>query len=350
MTFLNNKFFNLRVFFSAKLWLYLSLVAVSTIVSSYASLDSASYQEIFRLYSTNGWDNFYGQLRGSEPFYLVTSKLLSGWPSIYWFVLIASISVGLKISLIQRASSHFYMSFLIYFSYFFILFDGTAIRSSLAIIVAYWGAWFFSKQRLVLAAILVFIAFVCFHYSLIFFFVVVFFKNYRATKVLIISYPILVLLWYFGYDFLSAISDVIQSLNPSEIGIDKLRTYLLLTEFDAYPYSVQFVFLFFYTVAVYRRYYKELTEFELICINCVLMSIVTIALLVGAPGIQIRTSEIFRFGLVFIFPYYYRYLLEWVKKPWLATCLMLLALIGYFYYYVILAGLIVWPKAWSLPL
>ncbi len=76
------------------------------------------------------------------------AKLYNNSYSILWFASIAFISLGLKLLLIYKVSRFFYWSLALYLVYFFVLFDGTVIRISLAIIIAYWGAWFFSNQTL----------------------------------------------------------------------------------------------------------------------------------------------------------------------------------------------------------
>lgn len=323
------------------------LVPVATIISAYLSLDSLAYQGIFAYYSSTPWYNLWSEVRGYEAFFLVLAKLLNGWPSIIWFSFIAALSVCLKLALIEKGSRHFYLSLLIYLSYFFVLQEGTGIRVSLAIAVAFWGAFFLSKDRWVLALFIVVSAALFFHYSLILFLIVFAFRNKKTTYILMLAWPCLVLFWWFGLSFLVLIKQLIVYVDPTWIGFNKFISYALQYNEASVPYSLQFILLYSTSVVVFFRYRDELNTFELICFNCVFASIVTLGVFAGAEGLQNRLSEIFRFGLVFVFPLFYRYCLEWVHKPWIANVLTGGALLGYFYYYVLRAGLIVLPENWN---
>lgn len=324
------------------LFLLFILVSAAAVFSAYLSLDSSAYQKIFSKFSASGWGNVWAEIRQYELFFLVLAKLYNNFHSIFWFASIAFISVGLKLFLIYKVSRLFYWSLALYLFYFFVLFDGTVIRVSLAIIIAYWGAWFFANGRYFIALGLLLLSASCFHYSLAFFSVVVFFNRRSTSVVLIILYPLLVAFWYAGYDILHLSSDLIRSLDVNMVGVDQLIKYLRRISPDAVLYSLHFTALYVGSVMVFLRYRDELTSFERICFNCVFMSVVVLAVFVGATVVQNRVSEIFRFGLVFIFPFYYKYLLEWVKNPFLATGLIALGLMAYFYKYVVLQGLISW--------
>jgi hypothetical protein len=121
------------------------LATSATIISAYTSLDSLdslAYQRIFLKISLRPWGEIWKETR-EYNFFLVLAKLYNNSYSILWFASIAFISLGLKLLLIYKVSRFFYWSLALYFVYFFVLFDGTVIRISLAIIIAYWGAWFF---------------------------------------------------------------------------------------------------------------------------------------------------------------------------------------------------------------
>ncbi len=325
---------------SPKFFLYIVLAIIATLLSAYLSLDSVAYQRIFERYSSTGWSGFLGEMRRYEAFYIGLAKLYQGLSSIVWFSTIALFSVGLKLLLIQKSSRHFYWSVAVYLGCFFVLFDGTVIRASLAIVIAYWGAYFFSKNRYLIAFALVLLATFFFHYSLAFFFVVILFRCRDVSWVLIASYPVLVGVWLLGYDLLHLSLDLIKDMDENIVGVGKLKSHLLQIDNDAVPYSIQFIVLYLMSVCVFWCYRNDLTDFERICFNCVFMSLVVLVLFVGSTATQNRTSEIFRFGLVFIFPLYYCYLLEWIRKPWLAMTLTAIGLSAYFYKFVILQGLI----------
>lgn len=333
---------NKIISFKLLILVFFLLSFIATMISAYVSLDSLAYQRIFSKFSLSPWGGIWKETREYEIFFLALAKLYNNSYSILWFASIAFISVGLKLFLIYKVSRLFYWSLALYIAYFFVLFDGTVIRVSLAIIIAYWGAWFFANGRYFIALGLLLLSVSCFHYSLAFFSVVVFFNRRSTSVVLIILYPLLVAFWYAEYDILHLSSDLIKSLDVNMVGVDQLRKYLRRISPGAVPYSLHFIALYCGSVLVFLRYRDELTSFERICFNCVFMSVVVLAVFVGATVVQNRVSEMFRFGLVFIFPFYYKYLLEWVKSPFLAAGLIALGLMAYFYKYVVLQGLISW--------
>jgi len=329
-----------QVFRSPKFLLFLLLVTTATVISSHYSLDANAYQIIFKDHSSSGWSNLLNETKRYEAFYLVLAKLYSGWPSIIWFATIAVFSVGLKLLLIQHTSRHFYLSVLAYVGFFFVLYDGTVIRASLAIIIAYWGAWFFSQRYYLLAFLLVSIAATCFHYSLAFFFVVVLFKSKRVSLFLIAAYPLLVGLWFLGFDFVSVGGGIVSSLSADFPGINKLRSYLLRVDPNGVPYSLFFLGLYLSSMVIYFFYQRQLTDFERICLNCVFMSFLVLAIFVGATATQNRVSEIFRFGLVFVFPYYFKFISDWLLNKFWSSVVLVIGLIAYFYKFTVIQGLI----------
>jgi hypothetical protein len=338
--------FNFDLYKKKYIFIFFSLLAA--FLSTHMSLDSAAYQSIFNYYSSSGWARIISEVRSYEAFFVIAAKLLNGFPSFFWFLIISLISVGLKIYTIEKTSRNFYISFVFYLVYFFVLLDGTQIRVSLAIAIAYLGLYFLSGKKIYKSLLLTLSSALFFHYSLIFILAIYVFKNRKTIVFLAGLWPILILCWWFGFDLLSLSKVVFSYADQSWIGVDKVNSYLNSYDENSAPYSLQFVLLFSASVIVYWRYRDELTDFEIICFNCIFMSLVVLGLFVGASGFQNRVSEIFRFGLIFIFPLYYRYCLEWVRKPWIANILLSGFLIGYFYYYVLRAGLVVWPENWGL--
>ena len=336
-----------QVLRNPRFYLFLLLTIIATIISAYLSPDSIHYQGSLSYHSAQSWADFFVEMKSFEAFYLTLAKLYKGQPSYLWFATIALFSVSLKLLLIQQASRHFYLSLMAYLCCFYVLLDGTVIRASLAIVIAYWGAWFLSKHRYPLAVFLIFIAATCFHYSLVFFFLVLLFNSKRLSLFLIVLYPLLILFWFFDYSVLGSLFSFLTSLNDGIPGVEKLQGYLLIEDEHAAPYSLQFIVLYLLSVLVYWRYRGEVQTFEQISFNCVFMSLVVLAIFVGAQDIQIRVSEIYRFGFVFVFPFYYNFLSEWIKPLWLVNLIFCLALLFYFNYYVMQAGLITLPRDWG---
>jgi len=336
------------LYFYRKECLFILFSLLAAFLSAYMSMDSVNYQNIFNHYSSSGWGNIAIEIRGYELFFIVCAKIMNGFSSFFWFLMISLISVSLKIYTIEKTSRNFYISFAFYLAYFFVLLDGTQIRVSLAIAIAYLGLYFLSGDKNYKSLFLILSSALFFHYSLVFILAIYVFKNRKTIVFLASLWPILILCWWLGVDFLSLSKIVFSYADQNWVGIDKVNLYLNSYDKSSAPYSLQFIFLFCASVIVYWRYRDELTDFEVICFNCVFMSLVVLGLFVGASAFQNRVSEIFRFGLIFIFPLYYRYCLEWVRKPWIANVLIGGFLIGYFYYYILRAGLIVWPENWGL--
>lgn len=328
-------------------FIFILLFALATIISAYLSLDSSNYQGIFKKYSATDWSKIWLEIKDYEIFFLALAKIFNGWSSIIWFAVIAACSVSLKLILIHKGSRSFYLSVLLYVTYFFVLQDGTGIRVSLAIAVAFFGAFFFSTGRNFLALFIISCAAFLFHYSLALFFLIFAFRNKKITYVLILTWPCLIVLWWLGLSGISVIKMLVVHIDPDWIGFNQLRSYALKFNETSAPYSVQFIFLYITSVIVFFRFKNDLTYFEVICFNCVFVSLVFLAVFAGAESLQNRISEIFRFGLVFVFPLFYRFCLEVTNKVMIANIIIGTGLAGYFYYYVLRAGLIVWPDSWN---
>ena len=339
---------DIRFFYLTRALVFVFLVLLATLISSSFSLDSLAYQDIFSTYSKTGWSEIFSEIKQYELFFLFSAKVFNGLPSVFWFGFIAFLSILLKLTLVQKGSRNFYLSLFFYVAYFFVLQDGTGIRVSLAIALAFWGAFCLSKDRFFWAFFLFSIAALFFHYSLFLFFIVFFFRDRRVSYFFVFLWPFLIILWWFGFDLISVIRSVVIDLDLNVIGLNKFRYYALNVSASSAPYSLQFLILYIASVLVFLRFKDELKSFELICFNCVFVSMVFLGVFVGAEGLQNRVSEIFRFGLVFIFPFYYQFCLEATRNRMLTNVLVFGGLIGYFYYYVLRAGLIVWPENGSL--
>lgn len=342
----NFNFFKFDSFWFCFFLLFL-LTFLATVVSSSFSLDSIGYQDFFSYYSQSSWSKIWTEIRGYELFFLVLAKIFNGWPSVLWFFVIAASSISLKLILMQKSSRHFYLSLFFYVSYFFILHDGTGIRVSLAIAIAFWGVFLLGKNRVAMAFLLIMSAAMFFHYSLFLFLIVFCFGNKKVSCFLIFLWPFTVLMWSFGFDLITLSREVFLQINYNWIGLNKLKSYALNYNENSAPYSMQFIIIYLVSVVVFLRYRDILTKFELICFNCVFASIAFLGVFVGAEGLQNRVSEIFRFGLVFIFPLYYFYFSDFIKRDIVMKMLTGLFLVGYFYYYVLRAGLIVLPESWG---
>lgn len=316
------------------------LIVFAILNSTYLSVDSENYRYAFDFYNETSWDLFLSQLHEIEFFYLLISKLYPHDQYLYIFSIIGLLSVSLKWYLMRQTSRIFTVSLLFYFSYFFILLDGTQIRVSLAIAIAFWGIYLWIEKKHFYGICLLLLASLFFHYSLFAILPLLLLTSKKHTKYLIASWFFLVILWYFGFSFISFLQSVITLIDKETIGISKITLYLSRHDPNSYPYSLQFLLLFFASIFVFFKYQSDLTDFEIICFNSVFVSFLILVIFTGESVLQNRLSEIFRFALVFISPLYYKFLVDYLPKKWQANLVLALALIGYFSYYILRTGMI----------
>ncbi|NVK75388.1 MAG: EpsG family protein [Oceanospirillaceae bacterium] len=322
----------------------LILIIVATIISHSFSVDSKNYKEAIEVYNETSWRFFFQQLREFELFHLIVAKLLPLDTPIIYFSIIATLSLTLKLYLFKKTSRSFELSLLFYLAYFFVLLDGTQVRVSIAISIAFWGIFFLSKNRSIIAAALIAAAALFFHYSIFFLFIVFFIRKKEITKYIIFSWFILMAVWLLGVNYLAFFKMLLSYIDPDFFGVSKIKIYLQRIDPNSAPYSLQFLLLFFSSICVYNRYKNVLNDFEVICFNLVFFSFIILVIFTGESVLQNRLSEIYRFGIVFIFPLYYKFILDITHRDWLTKAIIATLLIGYFFYYVVLAGLIVIPN------
>lgn len=325
-----------------KFLFFFFLVILASVISSSMSLDSIAYHNILEMIRNSS--NFYDEIKHNEIFFLFLAKILATANDFFWFLFVSIISVSLKLCLIEKTSRSFWLSSFFYASYFFVLFDGTQIRSSLAIIIAFWGGYFISERKFLLSLLIISFSALFFHYSLAFFLISLLFYSRRTVFILVLLWPVLIVSWFFDFHFIHVLVSSLSPVTSNWIGLGEFKRYLLHLNKNAYPYSSQFIIMYLTSIFVYYKYKDELNGFEIFCFNCLFFSFVMLGLFVGVDAVANRLSEIFRFGIVFVIPLYYRFLLELVKNKWCANFFFSCALVGYFCFYVIHAGLIVWPK------
>lgn len=323
-----------------KTYLFYILVGVfAGIFSTYFSHDSLAYQGLFLGYSTTPFSNTFHEITGHELFFVLSSKVLSFLPALVFFCLYAVVSFAIKLTLIEKASRYPLLSLLCYFAFFFLYLDGTVIRVSLGIAVAYWGIYLLSKNNVFGFFAVITLSSFLFHYSLIVLLIMPLFRNHHSILFTIALTFIFLALFYFDYGVLDLILTSIHHLDTSYVGVNKLVSYLNRSEMS-HPYSIIFGSLFIASLVGYFLFRKELSEFELISFNMLFLSFLCLVALYESQVLQNRFSEIFRYSLIFVAPLFYEALTRFSVKPRWAMGLYCLFLSGYFFYYYYFKGII----------
>jgi hypothetical protein len=314
-------------------YIFVFLVCIlSSVFSAYFSHDSTAYQELFSHYSATHVGNIFNEMVGYELFFLFFAKSLSFFPAFVFFFLYAVLSFSIKFVLIKKVSKTPILSLLCFFAFFFLYLDGTVIRVSLGIAVAYWGVYLLSKNKLFYFIIVILLSGVFFHYSLIVLLIMIFFKSHVSILIVLSLLLFSLVIYFFGFGFLDFFSTVINCLDSSYIGVDKLTSYLNKSQMS-HPYSMVFIALFIASLLTYFLFKDELNSFELIAFNMLFLSFFFLVAFYQSQALQNRVSEIFRYSLVFVAPFFYYALKDILMKPRWAMVIYCFFLSGYFFYY-----------------
>lgn len=331
-------------------WLYTSnkinryafvffVCGLSSVFSAYLSHDSLGYQTIFSKQSMTPFISIFDEMFGYELFILIIPKFFYIFPVFVLFCFYALLSFSIKIVLIERVSRNPVLSLLCFFAFFFLYLDGTVIRVSLGIAVAYWGVYLLSKNNFFGFLAVIFLSSLLFHYSLIVLLIMPFFRTHISILFTIVLTFFLLLLFFLGHGILDFLLIATQHIDSSFIGVNKLFSYLNRSQMS-HPYSIVFGSLFVASLVGYFLFRKELSEFELISFNMLFLSFLCLVALYESQVLQNRFSEIFRYSLIFVAPLFYEALTRFLVKPRWALGVYCVFLSGYFFYYYYIKGII----------
>lgn len=338
------------LYFASLSWLYsenkvgkivfISLVCLfSGFFSAYFSHDAMAYQSILKDYSADSFREVLNDIERYELFFLISLKVFSFYPVIFFFCFYALLSFVIKLALIENISRNPMLSLLCFFAFFFLYLDGTVIRVSLGIAVAYWGIYLLSKNNLLGFFATILLSSLLFHHSLIVILIMPVFRSQLSILFTIVLTFTFLLLFFFDYGILGFLLSTTQYLDSSFIGVNKLISYVHNSQMS-HPYSIIFGSLFIASLAGYFLFRKELSEFELISFNMLFISFLCLVALYESQALQNRFSEIFRYSLVFVAPLFYEALTRFSVKPRWALGLYCFFLSGYFFYYYYFKGII----------
>lgn len=248
--------------------------------------------------------------------------------AIMLFFAISSISI--KIFAIKRLSFNPYLTILFYFSYYFLIQEMTQIRIGLAAAFFLMALIsFLNGKRLLFTGLMIFAT--LFHYSAIFYLVILFFSTTKFNRNLYSSLLILSIILSFVK---LPLLDILGNFDPSNIS-DKFNNYVEISEngdlsinfFNAL--NVCNILCCTYLIYFIKRD-TLLSDTKLILfLKCNILSIFLLAFLSGVPAIALRFSQLFGIVQIFLFTYLVRYLPA--KKY---NILFLVALAALFFYVI----------------
>jgi hypothetical protein len=308
------------------------ICGLSSVFSAYLSYDSLGYQAIFSKYSITPFSSIFNEMLAYELFFLITSKFFYVFPVFVLFCFYALLSFSIKLALIEKVSRNPMLSLFCFFAFFFLYLDGTVIRVSLGIAVAYWGVYLLSKNNLLGFFVIIVLSSLFFHYSLVVLLIMPLFRSHLSIVFVLLMIVSFLILFFLGFGIIDLLLIVAGYVDSSYVGVNKLVDYLNKSKMS-HPYSMIFIALFFASLLAYYLFKKELSSFELITFNMLFLSFFFLVALYQSQVFQNRISEIFRYSLVFVAPFFYYALKNILMKPRWAMVAYCFFLSGYFFYY-----------------
>ena len=233
------------------------------------------------------------------------------------------LTVTLKVFAINRLSSFPYLAILFYFTHFFFLHEMTQIRIGFASAIFFISLVFYLKGQKVKFILMIFLA-TLFHYSAIFYLLLLLLKSKYFNRYLYLSLIIIALiLGYLKIPFL----DFLGSVDPANIS-GKLNNYTEMVE-SGIAESLNFFNVLTLLDIVISLYFifaipKSLLIKDKIInlsLKCNILSIFFLAFLSGVPSIAFRVSELFGLASIFLYSSLVKYL-PFGKLNILATILI----------------------------
>ncbi|MEO9656070.1 EpsG family protein [Marinomonas sp.] len=341
MTFLVSTF--VATYFSLVTWLYskhkiqlalyvILISALTTVFSTYLSHDSKQYINFIQIHGSATFNELATNLKKIEITFIALSQLLHQTHPLFFFGIYSVSSFYLKVTLFNKASSAPLITLATFLALYSIYFDGTVIRVSLGLAACYWALYALSKDKLLTYCGLISIFALTLHYSLAIFLLLAFTRSQKSIILILAAYILLVLLYIFGVEVgLVSVTELLLSLDSSIPGASKLQFYLKTLNLSD-PFSFSQTPLFVLSLIVYFKYKQQLSRFDILIFNSFFLSFVIFAAFYHSEIIQVRLSEMLRFSVIFIAPYFYKLALDTLssKRTAQATFGAFLAL--YFYY------------------
>ena len=334
----------IATYFSLCSWLYkkreinsstfvLLISILIALFSAYFSHDSRAYQNLLMSYGSIGYKDILNQLKEYELFFILSTKLFFNLHDLAFFIFYASLSFTLKLNLFKVASMSPFITLISFLALYVIYFDGTVIRVGLGIAACYWSLYFLSKDRQHIFYLLILLSSLTLHYSLSIFLLLALANSKKSINVILFTYASILLIYLFEIEVgLITISDTLEKIDTKFPILHKLQGYISRSTLSD-PFSFSQTPLFILSAIVYFKYKKTLSRFDLIMFNTFFLSFLVFAFLYHSQVIQGRFSEMLRFSVIFITPYYYKLAIEVLKNETLAKIFFGSFLFVYFFYY-----------------
>lgn len=314
--------------------IYVTTISLFTaFFSAYLSHDSLNYQLLISLHGNSGWSALPNELLQKELFFLIGAKLVNNLDSFILFFLYAFLSFSLKWILFKQVSSTPFVTLATFLALYIIYFDGTIIRVSLGLAACYWASTLIVEEKPIHYVIAILLSTILFHYSLAIFLILPLIKSHRSIAIILTSYVLLMTLYYLNIEFgIAYVVKYYSNFEHSLPGGEQLKYYLQHSTLSD-PYSISQTPLFLGSLLVYLRYKDKFNNFEVLMFNTFFVSFLIFAFLYHSQVIQGRFSELLRFSVIFITPYYYRLAIDILKNETLAKIAFGGFLAMYFFYY-----------------
>lgn len=265
------------------------------------------------------FDNIYELTgKGNLSYFLI---LEPGYIAVvYFFRLLFESNYGLAIMLffaisgmliktitINKVSINPYLSLLFYYSYFFIFYEMAQIRIGLASAIFFISLPCLLKGDRKMYIFLILVA-TLFHYSAIFYLVLLVFDVNNFNKKIYWSVLLLSLLLAFVH---LPLLNVLRNFDSYDIG--KLNSYVEASSNDMTINVFSFVNLCNILCCSYLMFLLKTKAINsdkrlILFLKCNILSIFILSFLSSAPAIDLRVNQLFGIVQVFLFPYLLRYL------------------------------------------
>lgn len=239
-------------------------------------------------------------------------------------------SLSLKVYTINRLSINPYLSLLFYFSYFFLFHEMTQIRIALASGIFLISLIPFLNDKRGSFILLILLA-TCFHYSAIFYLVILIFTTKKLNKNLyigililslilgVIKLPVLNLLGNLDFSTVSGkLTNYVEMSKNESISLNVFNSLNILNILCCF-----YLLIFVKTDEIIKD--KSLVFF----LKCNILSIFSLSLLSGAAAFAMRFNQLYSIAQIFLFVYLLKYL------PAKKLNVFILVLIAGFFFYVI---------------
>jgi len=317
-------------------YLLFSIVILLALLAGFqdasVSKDYLNYQYIFdNIYDVTGNGMFF--LLSFEPGFagivIFFRKLFEFNYGVAILLFYALSSLSIKVFAVKRFSINPYLTLLFYFSYFFLMHEMTQIRIALASGIFLISLIpFFANKRLTFAVLILLAT--CFHYSAIFYLLILLFSKKWFNRGLYTG--ILVLSLIFGF-LKIPILNLLGNFDASDMS-GKLNTYIIISENGSIAVNVfnsiniLNILCCFYLIFAVNK--EELAKDNrlILFLKCNILSIFLFSFLAGAPAFSMRFNQLFGIAQIFLFTYLLKYL------PFKRFNIFILVLVAGFFFYV----------------